>query len=412
MRYPVIASLICAVMMFAGCATRPPAPDASAPSPAPAGKSEELPDRASLREAQMLGNEHRYAEAAAIYEKLLKSRPKNGDLTARLASMISMQAKGETDPAKAQALNKRARAMAEQAEKLGTNDPMPPMILASTNPDGSALKPEKGVFSKREEVDQAIRDGEAAYNRHDFAKAAECYQKAYELEPTNYMAALWTGDAYFGGRQMVQACEWFRKAIAVAPDRETAHRYLGDALAKLGRREEAYSEWIAALLCEPYQRTTRQHFDPRMRVAAERRGRVIPRFPEMRSKIEGKKMTLAIDPNDGALMMAYNVCAVGWREENFAKHFPTEKTPRRSLLEEVSAIEGMLEQAEKSEKADVKKWQTVIDGLTTLKREGLLEAFIFFERADEGLAKDYVTYRAEHQDKLERYIRLYWCGFE
>jgi len=416
MKTPVIALLTCATLLLAGCATNTPAPT---PPSAPSAKLDPL-DEGRLAEALLLKNEHRYLEAAAIYEELSKTHPKDSDLVARQAALYSQQADAETDPVKAKSLNQRARVLAEKAEKLGTTNPMPPLILASIKPDGSRVELAKGAFSKREEVEQLIREGEAAFGRNDFNKAGECYQKAFELEPTNYKAALFAGDAYFSSKQFEPACEWFRKAIAISPDNETAHRYLGDALARLGRREEAFDEKIAALLCEPYLRTTRQHFTAEMRAAAEARGYTIPRFPAMRSSIEGKQINLAVDPGDGALIVAYNVCAVGWRSKDFAEHYPKEKVPRRSLPEEIFAIDALLaaavvpekEASTESDKALLKKWQPIIDGLTALKRAGLLEAYAFFERADEGLAKDYAAYRAEHRDKLERYIRRYWCGVE
>jgi len=119
-------------------------------------------------------------------------------------------------------------------------------------------------------------------------------------------------------------------------------------------------------------------------------------------------------------MMAYTICAVGWRTKDFAAAYPQEKAPRRSLREEVYAIEAMLETAAngkndtspEAQGAHLEKWQPIIDALTTLKNEGLLDAYALFERVDADLAKDYAGYRAEHRDMLERYIRLYWCGFE
>jgi len=403
--------LLASVLLFAGCATNSSTP---VPRSAPSARLKPL-DESRLAEAQILKENRHYLEAAAIYEEQLKLQPENADLMARQAAMLSRQADAETDLAKAKSLNKHARALAEKAERLGTADPMPPILLAGILPDGSTVKTAQGAFSKHENVEQLIRDGEAAFSRGSYPKAVECYQKAFELEPTNYTAALYLGDAYFAERELESACEWFRKAIAVSPDAETAHRYLGDALAKLGRREDAFNEWITALLCEPYQRITRQHFSAEMRAAAEKRGHPVPRFPAMRSTIEEKQINIAMNPDDGVLIMTYNIGAIGWRSKDFAEQYPKEKTPRRSLPEEIFAINGMLELAESAkepDKAAMKKWQPVIDGLSALKRDGFLEAYVLFERADEGLAKDYAGYRAGHRDKLERYVRVYWCGFE
>jgi len=398
-----------AAVLFAGLATGAPPP--------PVSSSPALPalDPVRLSQAANLSHANRYVEAAAIYEEQLKLQPENPVLLERLATMLHLQAAAEPDPAQAKALNKRARALAEQAQKFGATDPLTPLLLTSVRPDGSLLETAKGTYSSRADVEQLIRDGEAAFARHEYPKAIECYEKAFELEPTNSTAALFVGDAYFSSRQLEPACEWFRKAIKLSPDGQTAHRYLGDALDKLGSREEAFNEWITALICAPYERVTRQHFTPQMRAAAESRGHPIPRFPAMRSTTKDKQINLSVNPDDGALIMAYNICAMGWREKEFAGHFPKEKTPRRSLPEEIAAIEAMLGVAGHSKESDelnLKKWQPVIDGLNTLKSEGLLEAYVFFERADEGLAKDYAAYRAEHRDQLRRYLWIYWCGFE
>ncbi|MGC4071151.1 MAG: tetratricopeptide repeat protein [Nibricoccus sp.] len=363
----------------------------------------------------MLAGAYRYAEAVAIYEEQLKLHPEDPALLARLAHVLNLQAHSLTDSAEAKKLNKRARELAEKAEKLGTTDPLSPLLLREINPDGSIVDLPKGSFSRNKEVDESIRKGEAAFGRHDYAGAIEHYRKAAELEPINYSAALWTGDAYFASKQLEPACEWFQRAIAISPDIEIAHRYLGDALAGLGRREEAYNEWIAALICEPYARLTRQHFTEKMRQAAESRGRVIPRFPAMRSTMKDKQIHLAVSPDDGLLIMAYNVSAVGWREAEFSRHFPKESSSRRSLPEEIAAINAMLEVAEVAkpeDKAAMAKWRSVVDGLTALKQEGLLESFVFFERADQELVKDYVEYRAQHRAELHRYVWKYWCGFD
>lgn len=415
MSYPLRLFALLALAGLAGCATTTP----SAPAPATAARAELKPlDEDRLNEAKMLNEERRYLEAAAIFEEQAKLQPENAELVARQAHLFSMQARAEIDPVKAKVLYKRARELAEQAESLGADDPLTPMILASVQPDGSTEPVAVGAFSKHEQADKLIREGESAFTRHDFAKARESYQQAYELEPTNYMAALWTGDGYLASGQPEPACEWYRKAIAVEPNKETAHRYLGDALAKLGRREEALNAHIAALLCEPYQRLTRQHFPEGMRARAEARGRVIPRFPALRVNVDAKKDEIQIGETDDTILASYFLVCAGWRRAEFSARYSMEKGLRRSLPEETTGLEFLAacrtdEKEEDAKEVEMqKKWQPVIAGLAAFKRDGLLEAYAFFERADADLAKDYAAYRAAHRDKLERYVRVYWCGFE
>jgi tetratricopeptide (TPR) repeat protein len=430
MKYP--ARLLCALAgaALAGCATAPnrPAPAtpaqpaASTASPAPRARLQPL-DEARLNEAKMLKEEQRFLEAAAIYEEQSKLQPENADLVARQAHMYSSQARLEKEPTKAKALNKRARELAERAEKLGTDDPLTPFILQSVQPDGSTRGLVEGEFSSHAEADRLIREGEEAFRVNDFAKARECYQRAAELEPKNYLASLWTGDAYFNARQLEPACEWFRRTISIDPDNETAHRYLADALAKLGRKDEAMNEYIAALLCEPYQRLTRQHFTAQLRAVAEAKGRKIPRFPAGRFHVDVSKKEIGIDSQADNIEAVYALACANWRIEKFAQRYAHEENLRRSLPEEIAGLELLLvtgqacsekenQESDAVMRAEHERWKPTIASLATLKAEGLLEAYALFERVDADLAKEYATYRAEHRDKLERYIRADWCGFE
>ena len=420
MSYPVHLLALLAVASLAGCAT------SSHPTSTPvvASRAELKPlDEARLNEAKMLKEDRRYLEAAAIYAEQARLQPENAELVARQAHLFSSQAREESNPARAKELFRRARALAEQAEKLGTDDPLTPMILAGVQPDGSTREMAKGDFSQHERADRLMREGEAAFTLHDFPKARECYQQAYELEPTNYMAALWTGDAYFAARQLESACEWFRKAVAIEPDNETAHRYLGDALAKLGRREDALSEYIAALLCEPYQRLTRQHFGEEMRARAVARGRSIPRFPLGRFSVDLVKKEIGVDSDADNVEAVYAIACASWRIDQCSTQGASATGARRCLEEEIAGLELLIATQEavlpeESPETDVKlktehaTWRPIIAGLVALRREGLLEAYAFFERADAELAMDYTSYRAAHRDKLERYVRVYWCGFE
>ncbi len=426
MAYPVRFLVLPALLALAGCATNPGPPALSAAAPASATATKPKPqllDQDRLREAQMLKDEGRLLEAVAIYEEQAKLQPENAWLAAAQAQLLELQSRLEADPARAKALAKRARSLAEQAEQLGTSDPLTPLILQSIQPDGSRRALKAGDFSKHEEADRLIREGEQAFGRHEFAKARECYQRAAELEPTNYMATLWTGDAYFAARELEPACAWFRKAIALEPDNETAHRYLADALAKLGRREEALNEHIAAVLCEPYQRVTRQHFTAELRAVAEARGRVVPRFQTGQYSVDIAKKEIGISSEAETHEAVYALACATWRLDKFAAQFPQEKVARRSLPEEIAGLELLVAtgepkkeaespEADPKQKAEDEKWQPIIAALAAFKREGLLEAYALLERVDEELARDYAAYRAEHRDKLERYIRVYWCGFD
>ncbi len=78
MRFFSFVPLVAVFLVLSGCV--------STPSSKPSGDSQA--EQKTLREdrmaeAQMLKDQRRYLEAAAIYEGLLKSEPKNGNLIAR-----------------------------------------------------------------------------------------------------------------------------------------------------------------------------------------------------------------------------------------------------------------------------------------------------------------------------------------
>ena len=90
------------------------------------------------------------------------------------------------------------------------------------------------------------------------------------------------------------------------------------------------------------------------------------------------------------------------RTDEFSRLFPKEDKPRRSLPEEVAglrALGNMAEAMATTESAGTKpenaaKWGPALTTLADLDRDGLLEPYALFQRADQELAQDYVAYRA------------------
>ena len=59
---------------------------------------------------------------------------------------------------------------------------------------------------------------------------------------------------------------------------------------------------------------------------------------------------------------------------------------------------------EKLKKEEIKQLDPALASLVKLLDEGLLESFILISRAEEGIAKDYESYRDAHRDKIGQYI--------
>ena len=315
------------------------------------------------------------------------------------------------NPEERKKARKRGRALLIQAQKLGANNPLLTSVVEGIPPDGG----EDGSFSPKKEVDQAMRDGEAAFAKGDFPKALESYRRALLLDPALYEAALFIGDVYYKTAEQLKAGEWFANAVKINPDRETAYRYWGDSLMKQGKVTEAGEKFVEAYIAEPYNRLARAGFvnwGDKVRVPLAHPRVDIP--TNVTSKDKGTTITLDAnifggkdDKKNGAAAawMAYGLIRASWQSE-FAKHYPNEKTYRHSLKEEAAALRGALETVQ-NQKVDPKNEDPSITVLRKLNKEGLLEPFILLALPDDGIAADFTAYRKTNVEDLRRYVKLY-----
>jgi hypothetical protein len=114
------------------------------------------------------------------------------------------------------------------------------------------------------------------------------------------------------------------------------------------------------------------------------------------------------DDISSAAWLMYAMTHAVWKNEGeFLKKYPNEKTYRHSLAEEMAAFSGALEvvgnnQNEKKKKKV--KMDAQLQSLAELQSKGMLEAYILFHRADDGIAQDYAAYRDAHRNKLREYV--------
>lgn len=260
-----------------------------------------------------------------------------------------------------------------------------------------------------------MREGEQLFAAGQLDKAIAAYQRALQLDPHLYYAALFIGDSYFKQGQYDKAGEWFARAISIDPNRETAHRYWGDALVAQDKRDAARDHFVDAIVAEPYSQS------PRMGLAqwGQRYGRNLqhPRLdipanvqtgPDGRVTINLSPQALSDAADGSSAWLAYGTTRALWSKEKFAQAYPNERAYRHSLAEEAEALKAVadLVRAQVQEKK-IKQLNPSLANLLKLSDAGLLEAYILFARADRGIAQDYVAYRNANRDKLRRY----WVEF-
>jgi tetratricopeptide (TPR) repeat protein len=363
------------------------------------------------QEAIRLYRENRLTEVLPLAEKLYAQNPKDAQVLELYAFTMLANAQTIKDAEGRKQARKRARELGVKAKELGNDSNLLKVVL-DVPPDGG-----DDTFSARKDVESVMREGEAAFVRGDFKKALAAYEMALQMDPKLYHAALFCGDVYYKKGDVNKAGEWFTKAIAIDPNAETAYRYWGDALMNVaGKKDEAREKFIEAVIAEPYNRRAWVGLIQWGEKYGVRLGHpkiVIPTSVSKQPDKDGKGQTnITLDMNllgqkDGTSgWMFYGIARALWMNEKFLKEFPQEKTYRHSLREEIDALSGVVEAARNELKGSQKAAQAEISiaNLIKLYQAGLLEPYILLVQADQGIAKDYDSYRQANRDKLRKYM--------
>lgn len=353
---------------------------------------------ADRQRAFELYNQNNFVAALPLLEKLAAAKPDDLAVVERLGFCILANSAALPDPEARRAERRRARQVLLRAKEMGDSSNLIQIVLEGLPEDGS-----EPVFSTRPEVDQAMREGEAAFVQGDFDAALDAYGRALKLDPNHYEAALFSGDVYYKMKQMSVAGDWFALAIRIDPNRETAYRYWGDALMAEGKMEAARAQFIEAVIAEPYRRASwagLSQWAQRNRLELSSPKIESPKLPEGGSEAT----TMTIDLH----WLPYVIMRRAWRESLFTQEFPNEKTYRHSLREEADALGAVAKAvAEETKAKKVEKLDPSLATLLEIHQAGLLEAYVLLERADKGIAQDYPAYRAAHRDLLRRYLDTY-----
>jgi tetratricopeptide (TPR) repeat protein len=255
--------------------------------------------------------------------------------------------------------------------------------------------------------------GEKSFTSGKIDDALAAYQKALQIDPKIYEAALYSGDMYLRKNDFPNAEIWYQKAIAIDPNRETAYRYSATPLMKQGKTAQARDRYIEAYISEPYSRFALNGILQWGEATKTRMSHPRVEVPESKTDADGK-ITTAINVNpladDGSTAwLGYAATRAEWREKKFAKTFHSEKTYRHTLQEEAEALRSVVKIANET-KAKTKTLNPQIETLIKLDRDGLLEAFILMAMPDDGIARDHPAYLRQNRDKLRQYVVKYVIG--
>jgi tetratricopeptide (TPR) repeat protein len=371
--------------------------------------------------ALQLFEQNKFADAIPLLEKVVNNNARDVVALERLGwatLVVSGSIKNLQERKKAR---DHARTLLLRAKELGDNSE----LLRTGLKNLSGPDPAEAAFSSIAEADAAMREGEEAHSRGDLDKAIAGYERALQLDPKLYLAAVFIGDMYYKKgynaadtgvktEQLKKAGEWFARAIAINANIETAYRYWGDALMHQGKQQEAMLKFIDAIIAEPGNRNGYMGL-----TQWSQRNQISMAHPAIEVPVKlslsaDKKLDVDFDPRlrdspDGSgALEYYGFVRAKWFADDFAKTYPNEKVYRHTLREETEALRKAAEVAsEWLSSGKIKSLSPSLAALIKLNEAGLLEPYIFFARVDEGIARDYTAYRQANSDKLRRY----WTEF-
>jgi tetratricopeptide (TPR) repeat protein len=386
---------------------------AQAPAPPPvAPPSERTPtdqDYAAERAVAIdLHQKKELLKALPILEDLYSKNQNDTIVLEYLTTSLLARSATQTDPDAAKKDNLRAKAMIDRARALGDQSQLAENLSESMKgmDANSTLS-----FSDKADADAAMKAGEAAFAKNDYDEAIKNYKHATELEPSNYFATLFVGDAYFAKKDFAPAGEWYTKAQVLDPDRETAFRYHADMLTKQGDFAGARTLSLEAIVAAPYDPKTWRALVEWSKVAHATLQRVHIETGATSQPGADGKVAITMNPNQPAdlmgVWMLYAGTRAAWPKEKFAKQFPNEKQYRHSLAEEVDALTTTAQFAESKRGSSALDKDPNVQLLLKLYRANMLEPYVLLNGADQGIAQDYVAYRAQNRQKLVDYLGTY-----
>ncbi len=356
-----------------------------------------------------LTKQTKYTEALPLLEKIVAAEPNNAEMQLLLGFALIAQVNNTKDAAQGKALRLRARAAFVKAKELEVQEPLVDALIASIPQDGS----EGPAFSQNIAANSLMTEAEAFFSQGKLDEALRNYQKALELDPKLYHAALFAGDVFLQREDFARAQTWYERAIAIDPNRETAYRYSATPLMKQGKTEAARDRYIEAFITEPYSKFARAGLIQWAQITQTQIAHPSIDMPTKVTFDEKGNANINLDANpllsgkdDGSFAwISYGATRSNWRKEQFAKRFPNEGVYRHSLAEEAEALRSVIDLATSEKK--VKALSPSLLKLKQLNDEGLLEAYILLAQPDDGIARDHPAYLKDSRDKLRRYMIQY-----
>lgn len=206
------------------------------------------PCRGLVLEAQALEGSARYQEALTKYKAAEQADP-TASIPLSLAAGLVLKLSTVAPQDKAPQLRDMARALAERAMLLATDDPVAQEVLRML--DDPAPPP---LHQPNARAAKLMAEGEAAFARQDIKVALSKYEATMLADPQYSSAWVAAGNCRYAQRDWKGAEALFRQATLIEPHNAQAWRYLSDSLFYQDKRGAAEAMLYKAIEADPSQR--------------------------------------------------------------------------------------------------------------------------------------------------------------
>ncbi len=391
-KFPTLRILVCVVMLFTASATL-------------SAQTEHELAQATVQ-AVTLFDKQAFAEALPHLEVLIKGLPDNPQVRFMYGFSLVAKSKQTSNEDEAKQLSVKALEALREAKRLGFKDQMNDTLIAMLSGQSAAPVGDEGpAYSLNKDAEKAMREAESLFAQSKYEEAVKLFDKALELDPKLYQAAVSGGDCFIQKGDWANAEKRYQKAIGIDPNRETAYRYSATPFMKQKKYDEARDRYIEAYVVEPYNRMSSRGINQWAGTTGKNLQHPAIDVPELTFDTKGKAIPkTAIDPKDAAASpwLAYLTARESWKNGKFAAAFPKEQQYRHSLPEEAESLRAAVKAAQSSKSAN-KQFET----LAQLDKDGVLESYILLARANEGISEDHPAYLKDNRQKLKLYVANY-----
>jgi protein O-GlcNAc transferase len=199
----------------------------------------------AMREAIRHHQAGRFAEAEALYRRVLRDNPKNADALNLLGSIANQVGRHEA------AADLIHRAIRINGRVAGYHSNLGHAYHALGKFDEAIASYERSIAIDPSLAHVHYNLGLSHSRAGHFDDAICCYRKAIELDPGIAFAHGNLGHALAQRGEIAEAVEAYRTAIEIRPDYVEAHYNLGNALRRLGRLDEAVASFREAIKARP-----------------------------------------------------------------------------------------------------------------------------------------------------------------